>query len=103
VSTEIKRYPIMWAIQKPNCYSGDDCDQIKPMWETHCEGDKGDSGTEENLDIDSNLFPPGTRVTIAVPVCPECATPNQQVNMSKGMEPCECGFDWKTWTENEYG
>lgn len=56
------------------------------------------------LELDAKTFPPGTRVIISVPDCPECfesadfAFDGRTMTMGK----CSCGFDWNKWAQNEY-
>ena len=50
-------------------------------------------GVGESVILDPATFPPGTKIAITVPVCPECEDP---------VECCVCGFDWKTWAEEQY-
>jgi len=80
------------AEMKPNVYGGKDCETHIPQWESYFEGDK-ESEICDTLDYYSKYFVPGTKIIIMEPVCPEC---------EHIASICDCGFDWKTWTEGEY-
>lgn len=84
---------IMWAEMVPDCYGGDSCDQIVPMWYCYALGDMGSEHSSNDIILDPKLFPAGTKIVITVPVCPEC---HEQV------EICECGFDWDKWVLEKY-
>lgn len=62
--------------QEPDCYDGKNCDKQRPRWMTSYpkEGDEEHGETLE-LAMDARRFPPGTIVTIEIPVCPECGDP----------------------------
>ena len=55
--------------QEPYCYDGDSCDKHRPRWMTSYpkEGDEED-GEVLRLEIPATSMPPGSRVTIEVPV-----------------------------------
>ncbi len=93
---KINRQTFITAEMKPDVYDGDSCDQVRPRWWAQAEGDMEGSYVDV-ITFDSKQFPPGTRVTLSLPCCPEC----HQV-----AELCEqddhCDFDWKQWTMNEY-
>lgn len=94
-----------WAEMKPDTYAGDSCDEIKPRWEGYAEGDKGDPDTFDPMTLAARTFPPGTRVTVEVPVCPQCEMwdADYALNHQTGeMGKCECGFDWQEWTRDTY-
>lgn len=94
----IKYQEIMWATMQPDCYDGENCDQIRPQWNAYADGDK-EGGFEDLITLNPSNFPPGTKVVISVPCCPyeRCGLPAFDVNT-----PCNCGFDWKEWTLNKY-
>lgn len=85
--------PIMWAEVVVDCYAGDSCDQHEKRWRVYAEGDKDDSRSVEPITLNVAAFPPGTRVVVSVPTCPECGI---------DAENCRCGFDWKGWAEDRY-
>ena len=100
---EVERRETSNAELAPDCYAGDDCDQIKHLWKTSCEGDMGDVGIEETLILSADIFPPGTRVRIEEPVCPDCERiPTPEPNEGGWPSKCVCGFDWEAWTRNQY-
>lgn len=61
-----------WATMKPDVYGGPKCDQIVPRWHVYAEGDKDSDYIRGALKLDGRTFPPGTKVTIQEPVCPDC-------------------------------
>lgn len=87
---------IMSAVNKPDVYAGENCDEIKAAeWFGSGEGDKdGDDGISDELILNVNFFPFGTKISVSVPECPDCG---------ETQETCNCGFDWKNWLENEFG
>jgi hypothetical protein len=87
---------IMWAERKTDCYDGETCDQLRPYWNAYADGDKQDDDVTGCIELDPKHFPPGTKITVSVPVCPEC---HLQVELCEGSD---CEFDWKEWEINEY-
>jgi hypothetical protein len=70
-------------------------------------GDEEDGETLK-LEIPARSMPPGSRVTIEVPVCPKCGDP-ADMNVGSGETPdfkewpdCQCGFSWKKWAEDNF-
>lgn len=102
--TKLEMHETMWAEMSPDVYDGPNCDQIRPRWEASAEGDKGGADFIDILELDAKTFPPGTRVIISVPDCPECfesadfAFDSRTMTMGK----CSCGFDWNEWARDEY-
>lgn len=47
------------------------------------------------IELSADTFPPGTTVTVKIPLCPECTEDGSN-------ELVRAGFDWKEWTLNEY-
>ncbi len=100
----------MWAEMKPDVYAGPRCDKVRPQWEIHADGDMGGADTERALKLAARTFPPGTKITISEPCCPECGELREPVSLMvdplrKGplyAGPCRCGFDWDRWTLDEY-
>lgn len=97
----------MWAELKPDCYGGKNCDEIVPRWHTYADGDKDASDQHEPLELDPRIFPPGTKVTVEEPHCPNCGQGrficHPQPKSGPLFEPkCECGFDWEAWILNQY-
>lgn len=104
---EIKHQETMWAEMKPDVYGGKNCDKIIPRWETHADGDM-ESDTTETVTLSARTFPPGTKITISEPLCPDCgipripAFPTNKRNQPVFSGPCECGFDWDKWVLDQY-
>lgn len=100
---------IAWAEMKPYVYGGEQCDQIIPKWYGWFDGDM-DGDYSDSFDLDAKGFPPGTKITISVPVCPNCQEksdhsmfnnfPKEGTNFQELK--CDCGFDWTNWTYDEY-
>lgn len=96
----------MWAEMRPDCYGGSEFDSHIPGWHTYGEGDKEGTDGEKEIVLAASVFPPGTRVVISEPVCPECdfpRIPRTENNEIRFPDLCDCGFDWKSWTEGNYG
>jgi hypothetical protein len=105
--TKIEYRATQWAEMKPDVYAGDSCDQVEPRWEVSSEGDMGGSDTLETVELDARTFPPGTKITIEEPVCPQCGDlPEPIFPIPEGgplyAGPCSCGFDWDAWTRDQY-
>jgi hypothetical protein len=82
-----------WGEVKADVY-----DDHKPYIEMSCEGDMG-STREDDVNIDSKRWPPGTKILIETPCCPECET---DAELADDNGKCECGLDWKIWAEEQY-
>lgn len=89
-------HEVMRAELSPDVYSGPDCDQVKNRWEAFCEGDM-DSDFSQTLELSARHFPPGTKVLVLEPVCPECHQISEFCRSDEG-----CAFDWDTWIVEEY-
>lgn len=90
---EIRYHEIMRAEIKVDIYDGPKCDQHRKYWNAYADGDKQDDSFSEDIKLSLDMFPPGTKVSIEVPCCPECGVP---------IDLCDCGFDWKIWVEERY-
>lgn len=110
-----KTTPTMTAEVVADCYSGDDCDQVKNYFDIYCEGDKEGSTDRDDIILQVDQFPPGTRIGVEYPVCPECGTPRQDLleiyETEEGKvgwklvgheSTCECGFNWDSWVLENY-
>lgn len=98
----MKYIEVMWAEQYPDIYSGSNCDEIKADWCTsELGGKEGPTGGMNEIGLRADTFPPGTRVTISVPVCPECGESSELAFHCKN-DRCDCGFDWKSWITDKY-
>ncbi len=95
-STEIGRYE-----QSPDIYGGASCAEMQPRWIGWADGDKEGPGPcgDKNGDLvlDCKRFPPGTIVTVSVPLCP-----NPECDLPADEPLCPCGFDWLEWARNRY-
>lgn len=105
--TEIKHTETMWAEMKPDIYAGKNCDEIRPQWECHADGDT-EADTRGLIELCAKTFPPGTKIVISEPLCPKCGIPRipsfptNKRNEPLYSGPCECGFDWDKWVQEQY-
>lgn len=83
----------MRAELKVDCYGGESCEEHVPYWWMYADGDMDSDTSRGPIALDPKAFPPGTKVTVEIPVCPECDC---------HPENCQCGFDWKQWAEEQY-
>ncbi|SEG20891.1 hypothetical protein [Marinobacterium lutimaris] len=86
----------MQAEMRPDLYAGENADQMRPQWRTYCEGDM-DGDFLDILTLDAKRFPPGTKVLVLEPCCPECG---QVVECCRTDD--ECDFDWDEWVLDQY-
>ena len=101
------RKETMSAEMKPDVYGGKTCDKVVPGWECHAEGDLESESGLPALELAACTFPPGTKVVITEPVCPDCGElrspkfpPPKRGSIYGG--PCDCGFDWDKWVLDQY-
>ena len=101
-------YEVQTFRQEPDCYDGKSCDLHRPRWMTSYpkEGDQ-EEGDVLKLEMPANKYPPGTRVTIELPSCPNCgdgADTWTEIGMKEYREwpNCKCGFSWKKWVEANF-
>lgn len=96
--------------QEPYCYDGKTCDKQRPRWMTSYpkEGDEED-GEVLQLEMIARQWPPGTRVTIEVPCCPECGEPADmqqpypdERKLRRTWPKCRCGFSWSKWVLDNF-
>ena len=108
---EYTEHEMMRAEVKADCYGGDTCDQVTKQFEIYCEGDMDSETTDEDIVISLSDLPPGARVLVAYPCCPECGVPREDdfETMEGGAmkivghkSKCECGFDWDEWVLHQY-
>ena len=104
----------MWAEMKPDVYSGDSCEEHKPGWYCFCAGDMDHEEGLKDLGLRASTFPPGTKVLVKEPVCPDCeqvpwrsTDPVEMIGEdgAKWLEyswSCDCSFDWREWANGEY-
>lgn len=96
----IKTRETMRATMAPDVYGGWSCDQVVPRWECYAEGDRG-SDFEKVVTLDASTFPPGTKIVISEPLCPQCDELREPIN-GNFIGPCRCGFDWDKWTSEQF-
>lgn len=89
----MRYHEIMRAEVKVDVYDGSTCDQHRKYWNAYGDGDKQDDNFGEDIKLTLEGFPPGTKISITVPCCPECGVQSDM---------CDCGFDWKKWAEEQY-
>lgn len=87
---------IMWAEMKPDLYDGENCDNIRSRFEIFCDGDMS-SDYVDIIKLDASTFPPGTKVLVELPCCPECG---MDVELCKTYESCD--FNWEEWRDDCY-
>jgi hypothetical protein len=103
---QIKYYECQTWRQEPDVYSGKTCDKQRPRWMTSYpkHGDE-EHGEILELKIDAWKCPPGTRITIEMPICPKCGDPAEIVQPNRRQRKwpnCRCGFSWSKWVEEEF-
>lgn len=87
-----------WAELATDIYDGAECNEHRPRWMASVEKE-GMVEIGPIVELDAEHFPPGTKIRIMEPVCPECGdTPWKD----HAQWVCSCGFNWKEWTEREY-
>jgi len=80
------------------------------QFNTFCEGDMMDDTHTDDLIVALQNLPPGAKIVISYPCCPDCGMPREDKyeHSSGGIkiigheETCDCGFDWKEWVEMTY-
>jgi len=107
MSGEIRFCDRQTFTMEPYCYDGELCDGLRPRWMTsYPKEGKEEDGEVLRLEIDASSLPPGSRVVIEVPVCPQCGDPADIkvdcLEKHKEWPDCECGFSWKKWTYEQY-
>lgn len=88
---------VQTAEMAPDLYHGANCDKVRPRWVADVEKE-GREEVNGFLELIPAMFPPGTRVLIQVPTCPECGLDAEYAANGK----CECGFDWDAWRDDRY-
>ncbi len=98
----MKYREVMSIEQAPCVYDGPNFDEHRPNWLINEVGaGEVDFGGADLSAMKANCFPAGTKIVITVPLCPECEAPADLGHFAESKK-CDCGFDWKEWTENEY-
>jgi len=103
-------HTIMWSELKLDVYCGKKCDESRPQWETFCEGDMDSDTSTEDIRLTVDYFPPGTKVLVKIPQCPDCTLPRMTNATRDGdgkltvlhESKCECGFNWVSWEQDKY-
>ena len=103
-------FTVMRATLKLDVYAGDKCDESRPQWEAYHDGDMDGDTNNDDLILGVSYFPPGTKVSVAIPECPNCTLPRMTLASHKEdgsvsishEAKCECGFDWLAWEQNEF-
>ena len=80
------------AEMSPDTYDGLDGGVRRPRWLVSARGERGDAEVPA-VRLQPDHFPPGTVVTVCVPLCPDCKAE---------ADLCDCGFDWRLWAEERY-
>lgn len=106
MNTNLKYHESQSFRNEPDCYDGAKGNLLRPRWMTSYpkEGDEEDGEVLE-LKIDARRVPPGTRVTIEIPCCPECgevADMREPKGRARKWPNCQCGFSWSKWAQEEY-
>lgn len=89
----MKHREIMWVELGVDIYDGDGRDEHSKYWIGYAAGDMDEGPIGDIVVLSADSFPPGTRIVISVPECPEC---RQESDL------CDCGFDWDKWVKKEY-
>lgn len=95
----------MRAEMAPDVYAGKTCDQHKPRWVASADGDKdGWEPVGQLLELSAHTFPPGTKISVMEPCCPNCQEVPSLMDMpgQSGKWECGCDFDWQEFANNEY-
>lgn len=103
-----------WATQTPDVYGGPKCDRVVPAWTGFFLGDK-DEDIGPTLTLKATQFPPGTKITIAEPTCPQCGSlreigykgKNRQTMFFKPectgwIDHNPCDFRWDDWVLEKF-
>jgi len=102
---------IMRAEVKPDVYGGNSCDQVIKQFEIYSEGDMDSETTDEDIVISLSALPPGARVSVTYPCCPECGEVREDdfetveggaMKIVGHKSKCQCGFDWDNWVLEQY-
>lgn len=103
----VKHEETMWAEMKPDVYGGKTCDRVVPGWSIYADGDRVGEDNVPDLGLRARHFPPGTKVVVSEPVCPNCTerrSPKFPIPKHGPLYggPCDCGFDWDAWVLDQY-
>lgn len=99
---EVERVETMWAEVKVDCYNGENGDEHEKYWNAYANGDKQDDNFKEDIVLDLEQYPAGTKVIISEPICPKCSEVYGNCMVRGYGNNNECNFDWKNWEEEQY-
>lgn len=86
-------------------------DERPKTFESYCDGDMGSSTHSEDIVIKLVELPPGAKVSVEFPCCPDCGQVRFDVFESRsdgivgvvGHENvCDCGFNWLDWEDERF-
>lgn len=98
----MKRRETMHAVQAPDVYAGDGCDEHEAQWSGCAAGDKDGEGViGKTISLNADTFPPGTRISISEPVCPICEAVPSRSRVSDNWS-CECDFNWRDFAADHF-
>lgn len=97
----INRHEVTWYEVNVDVYESD-----RPKsFEAYCDGDMDSDNLTGDIVIKLPELPPGARVSVKYPCCPECGDVRADNLCSREVvghaTECECGFDWVNW-ENDH-
>ncbi|WP_444893426.1 hypothetical protein ACJJIE_02505 [Microbulbifer sp. TRSA001] len=90
-------HKVMQFEAAPDIYGEPKCDRIEPKWAATSDGEMGVVCGLNSFDLEAKNFPPGTKVVVSVPCCPECG---QEVELCRSDDSCD--FDWDFWVIDTY-
>lgn len=103
-----KTQEILRVEVKADVYGGKTCDEVSNYFNVYAEGDMQDSNDKEDIVLKCKEMPPGTRISVEYPSCPNCTEPRHDVvEAGKGITGhvkfCSgCGFNWEKWVLDNY-
>ena len=108
---DLEMQTIMRAKVLADVYAGPKCDEIgeHSFW-VYCDGATDSSTDHQDITLKASQLPPGARIRVEYPCCPECGMIRQEIRECKdgkyyfvGFESkCICDFDWEEWVKNEF-
>ena len=106
----MNRQTIMNTEVRADCYGGPTCDEVSTYFHTYCEGDMDTEDHKDDINISLKDLPPGARITVEYPCCPDCGTQRfDKLEFDNGKyvivghdKKCICGFDWEQWVLEQY-
>jgi len=104
-------HQVMRAEVKADCYSGKNLNQVKKQFEIYCDGDMDSDTTTEDIVIKLSDLPPGAKISVEYPCCPNCSLPREDkfkqlaggsLKIVGHKAKCQCGFNWNEWVLGKY-